>query len=129
MSDKVTLGVPAKAEYAKTVRLTAASLAARAEMTFDEIEDVKLATEEAFVFVSDRAEPGASVDIGFEVDDGGIRIEVGPVAAAGEPEGEALERAEFARFILEAVCDDLEIEDRDRRCSVRLVKRTGTPGA
>lgn len=129
MSDRVLLSVPAKAEFARTVRLTAASLAMRAGMTFDEVEEVKLATEEAFIFVGDRAGPAGSVDVAFEVDGSGMTVDVGPVAAGEEPGGDVAERAQFARFILEAVCDELTIEDREQQCAVRLVKRAGAGAA
>jgi hypothetical protein len=52
--DRVVLSVPARGEYARTVRLAAAELAARTGMTIDDADDVKLAVEEAFVFACAR---------------------------------------------------------------------------
>ena len=65
MTDRVLLSVPARGEYARTVRLAAASLATRAGMTFEGVEDVRMAAEEAFVLVSDRASDDTQVDIAF----------------------------------------------------------------
>ena len=38
-TDRITLTVPAKSEYAKTVRMTAAALVSRMGMNFDEVDD------------------------------------------------------------------------------------------
>jgi len=61
--DQVSLIVPARSEYAKTVRLTAAELGSRLGMSYDDVDDVRMATEEAFVYAS--ACVGESEPIGF----------------------------------------------------------------
>lgn len=129
MADRVLLSVPAKGEYARTVRLTAASLATRAGMTFEDVEDIRVAVEEAFVFVCDRAEDGAQIDIAFEVDESGVAVDVGPVAASALEDEDALQRAEYARFILEAVCDELDMPSEAGQCRIRLVKKVGSEAA
>lgn len=123
MADTVTLTVPPKGEYAKAVRLVSASLATRAGMSFEQVEDVRMAAEEAFVLVSDRAAPGAAVSVVFEARDEDLSIEASCTAGAGTAEGEALERAEYAHFILDAVCDELDMGDEAGACRVRLVVR------
>ena len=45
--DVVTVEVPADVSYVSTLRLTAAGLAARCELTIDDIEDLRLAVDEA----------------------------------------------------------------------------------
>jgi len=118
--DRVVLTLPARDEFARTARLTAAELAARIGMSVDGIDDVKMAVEEAFVFVTDRR-VGESVTFDFSIDDG-IELLVGPMeGACTEQEGETGER--YARFILESVCDEFELVDIDGGCFVRLVKR------
>ncbi|TLM79754.1 MAG: ATP-binding protein [Actinobacteria bacterium] len=131
MSDTVTLSVPARPEYAKTVRMTAAALATRAGMPYEAVEDVRLAAEEAFAYACGRTEAGVAVTLEFTVSDGGLDVAVGPVPAVAAPAEEAREVAEYARFILDAVCDDLDISDEGGACHVRLSKRIapGAPGA
>ncbi|MBA4370266.1 MAG: ATP-binding protein [Coriobacteriaceae bacterium] len=124
MADRVVLSVPARGEYAKTVRLTASSLATRAGMTFAEVEEMRMAAEEAFVFVCDRVDEGVAVDIVFTVADDEVVMEAGPVTGTGAADDDAVQRGEYARFILEAVCDELELEAAGAECRVRLVKRS-----
>jgi len=123
MSDasRVVLTVPALDEYARTVRITAAELAARAEMSLDCIEDVRLAVEEAFVFSSERAD-GPSLTFAFLVEPGTITLEVTPLSAP--PVDEEPDRGErYARFILESICDEFELVAGDGTCTLRIVKR------
>lgn len=131
MSDTVTLCVPPKGEYAKTVRLVAASLATRVGMGFDQVEDLRMAAEEAFVFVCDRVGGGGEVEAAFDVGDDAIALSVScdhPVEIVDE---EAAERAEYAKFILEAVCDELDMPATPGGCGVRIVikARAEAPGA
>ena len=54
MTDHVKLTVPARDEFARTVRMTAAALAGRMGMSLDDVDDVRIAVEEAFVFAVGR---------------------------------------------------------------------------
>ena len=58
MRDRITLTVPSRSEYARTVRMTAAALASRMGMSFDDVEDVRMAAEEAFVYAADSLRRG-----------------------------------------------------------------------
>jgi serine/threonine-protein kinase RsbW len=121
-ADRVVLTVPARGEFARTVRIAAAELAARAEMDLDCVEDVRLAVEEAFVFASERVASG-DLTFTFDVAPGVISVEVGPLGPGGSDEGP--DRGErYARFILESVCDEFELIDGDGACRLRLVKRS-----
>lgn len=118
--DRVVLTLPARGEFARTARLTAAELAARIGMSVDGIDDVKMAVEEAFVFVTGRR-VGEAVTFDFLLSDG-IELLVGPMeGSCSDQEGETGER--YARFILESVCDEFELVDLAGGCFVRLVKR------
>jgi anti-sigma regulatory factor (Ser/Thr protein kinase) len=118
--DRVVLTLPARGEYARTARLTAAELASRIGMSVDGVDDMKMAVEEAFVFVTDRR-VGETVTFDFTIDEG-IEILVGPMeGSCAEQEGETGER--YARFILESVCDEFSLVDAEGGCFVRLVKR------
>jgi hypothetical protein len=122
-SDHIVVTVPARSEYARTVRLVAGELASRIGMSIDAIDDVKLATEEAFVLAAGY--PGADeVSFAFDLAAHGIEILVGPLPASRPDEagGEPGER--YARFILDAVCDECEIFERDGASFVQLLKRT-----
>ncbi|MDO8964797.1 MAG: hypothetical protein Q7W30_09955 [Coriobacteriia bacterium] len=122
-NERVVLTVPSRGEYARTVRITAAELATRAGMNIDDVDDVKLAVEEAFVFASERKETG-ELTFAFDLRSEAIELEVGPLPAACDDDDDPGAGERYARFILESVCDEFELLDRDGECYLRLVKRT-----
>jgi len=123
-SDRVTLTVPAKGEFAKTARMTVAELASRIGMSYDEVDDVRMAAEEAFIYACNRS-GGGDVSFAVELIVDGIAVTVGPVpaSAGATPEDEAQDR--YAAFILESVCDEFSIERTDAGNVLRLVRRMG----
>jgi len=122
-NDRIMLSVPARGEFARTVRLAAAELAARAGMCVDDVDDVRLAVEEAFVYACERADAD-HVTFAFTLGPGLMELLVGPlpVGTAGDDGSEPGER--YARFILESVCDEYEVLAQDDANYIRLLKRT-----
>jgi serine/threonine-protein kinase RsbW len=122
MTDHLRLTVPARDEFARTVRLTAAALASRMDMSLDDVEDVRIGVEEAYLLAIRCVEPGAPVMFDFGVGGDEFSLEVGPFSA--DP-GTLLASSEarYARFILEGVCDDFELTAEDHHCHVRFMKR------
>ncbi len=124
-SDRVTLTVPARGEYAKTVRMTAAELASRIGMSYDEVDDVKMAAEEAFVFACSRIGCDGDITFAMVITAEELNIAVGPMPdragiETGEDSGDR-----YAAFILEAVCDEFEVRKGGESCTLALVKRLG----
>lgn len=64
-TERITLTVPARAEFAKTVRMTASALVGRTGMTYDEVDDVRMAAEEAFVYACDHNPESGTVMLEF----------------------------------------------------------------
>lgn len=123
--DQVTLTVPARGEYARTVRMTAAELATRMEMTFDEVEDVRMAVEEAFVYACESVEESAVVTFVFTLQDGELSAEVGPLTACGSDDADHRFAESYAELILKSLCDDFSIEHEGSTCTLRLTRRVG----
>lgn len=123
-SDRIVLTVPARNEFAKTARMTVSELASRIGMSYDDVDDVRMAAEEAFIYAVTRC-GGADVTFRVEVADHGLVIEVGPLPCADSvvADDEAQER--YASFILESVCDEFEIQRDVDGTTLRLVKRMG----
>ena len=124
-SDRVTLTVPARGEFAKTVRMTAAELASRIGLTYDDVDDVRMAAEEAFVYACDRMSEGGDIAFTLELGDDSLTFVVGPFAceiAAGE---EAAVES-YAEFILQSVCDEYAVDRDSTTCTLRLVKRASS---
>jgi serine/threonine-protein kinase RsbW len=126
-SDRITLTVPARGEFARVVRMTAAALVSRMGMSYDEVDDVRMAAEEAFVYAVDTLPEHAEVGFEFVLGDDTIDMDV---TLGGEPDvsdEEVERRTTYAMFILESVCDSYELAtDADGRRSLRLHKRAGT---
>jgi serine/threonine-protein kinase RsbW len=132
-SDRITLTVPTRGEYAKTVRLTAAELASRLGMSYDEVDDVRIAAEEAFVYASQCLGEDGEATFTFLVSQDALEIVAGPLRDVRPGEGAAGLPGGYAEFILRSVCDEYEVERSDEGCSLRLCRRTGSvvgePGA
>lgn len=113
-TDDVVLRVPARAPYARVVRVGAAALALRRGMSFGEIDDLRLAIDEAMIVLLDGidddpdAEPGASVDVEivFRMSNGDFEIEA---ARSGD---RAVSEAAVHRFdaIAGGLVDEYEID-------------------
>lgn len=124
--DHISLCVPAKSDYAKTVRMTAAAIASRMEMTYDDVDDVRMAAEEAFVYACDALPDSGEVTLHFRIDDAELRIEV-PIATSDRLATEEAERrGAYATFILQSVCDRFEFSSDETGAWLRLVKRADT---
>lgn len=127
--DRITLTVPAKSEYAKTVRMTAAALVSRMEMTYDDLDDVRMAAEEAFVYAVETLPEGAEVHFEFVVDDEGIEIDVALGSQQRDSESDAETSTAYATFILESVCDRYEFVSDESGAHLRLMKYAGSVDA
>ena len=124
-TDRILLSVPAKSEYAKTVRMTAAALVGRMGMNFDQVDDVRMAAEEAFVYAVDTLPEDAQVCFEFCVNDDTVVINVPLGSEDPSSDEEAERRAAYATFILESVCNEYEFASDENGPRLRLVKRVG----
>jgi len=124
LSDRVTLTVPARAEFAKTVRMTVSELASRLGMSYDNVDDMRIAADEAFVYVCGRANDDEVV---FQADlkPDALTLQVGPfsVDIMQDQDEDAVDR--YAMFILDSVCDSFTLEHEDERTTLTLVKYQG----
>lgn len=102
-SNTIRLCVPAEAEYARSVRMLAANLAVVCGMSVDDVEDVRMAAEEGFVYSCSTGAPECSVE--FAVGDGAIEMAFG-LGIDGPADDVA---GTYARLILAAVCDECEV--------------------
>jgi serine/threonine-protein kinase RsbW len=128
-NDLITLTVPARSEFAKIVRMTAAALVGRTEMSYDDVEDVRMAAEEAFVYAVDTLPEGADVRFEFRVTDDSIAIDVPLGFEKIATDDEAGRAAAYAIFILESVCDEYGFSSDEGGAHLRLLKRAGSADA
>ena len=114
----VSLEVPADVAYVGVVRSLAAGLAARLPFTVDEIDDLRIAVDEAFALLMPVADAGSTVRTGFRI--GGASIEVSvDVTAAG---GAGLDQGGFGWTVLEALAHVADVRDGDGQVGLTLHK-------
>jgi serine/threonine-protein kinase RsbW len=130
LDDRITLTVPARGEYAKVVRMTAAALVSRMSMTIDDVDDIRMAAEEAFVYAADTVAEGDPVTFVFDIGEDEIALTV-PLGSEDQLTDEEVERrTSYATFILESVCDNFELATgQDGTAVLRILKRSGTVDA
>ena len=119
-SDSVRLRVPAEASYARVVRMTASNLAVLCEMDVDDVEDVRMAAEEGFVYACATA-PSAC-DVTFELSAGEVRMGFTLGDADVEEEGSA--DIDLIELLLSAVCDDYGVSEDGTELAI--VKKVST---
>lgn len=128
--DTITLTVPASAEFARTVRMTAAAIVARMPFTYDEVEDVRMAAEEAFIYAVDTLPEDADVTFEFTLSATGVEMNVTLGGTPDVSDEEVERRATYASFILQSVCETCELaSDADGRMFLRLTKRAESADA
>lgn len=118
--DAVTVRLPATSAYLSVLRTATAGLAARLDFTLDEIEDLRIAVDEACAMLLAEAEPEVDLTCEFELIDDTMKIAVSvPTTDGKEPA-----RDTFAWTVLNALAGDVDAHaDPDRQVTIVLHKR------
>lgn len=117
--DVVTVRLPAAAAYLAVLRTTTASLAARLDFTLDEIEDLRIAVDEACCLLLAGVAPDAELSAVFEMNEDSINITVSAPSTTGH--GPA--RDSFAWTVLSALAGEVDSwTEPDGRQAIALVK-------
>jgi serine/threonine-protein kinase RsbW len=80
-SDHVKVCLPADGAYLSVLRTATAGLAARLDFTLDEIEDLRIAVDEACAMLLAQAIPGTNLECGFDLGAEEMTITVSVTAA------------------------------------------------
>ena len=83
--DQVRVWMPAEGAYLSVLRTATAGLAARLDFTLDEIEDLRIAVDEACAMLLAQAVPGTSLECNFILDEAAMTIEVSADSTLGQP--------------------------------------------
>lgn len=120
-ADVVLLTVPASSAYLGVLRTATAGLAARLQFTLDEIEDLRIAVDEACAMLLAISTNDGELSCCFTVDDTTLVVETGvPTATSNAhlPSGDS-----FAWQVLRALTDDVAATSSGRQAAIRLTKR------
>jgi serine/threonine-protein kinase RsbW len=123
-NDVVEVRVPASGAYVATLRLTAASLAARCDLTIDDIEDLRLAVDEACALLLPHAVPNTVMQARFELVSGELSV----TATVDSPDSDdaSPDRTGFAWSVLSALASDVEVDGTGGHLSITVTKRRET---
>ena len=116
--DEIQLTLPGDEAFHRVAHLVLGGLAVRLNLTFENLEDLELALDALL----ERTQADDEIQLRVRVLDGELQTVVGPFASVRaelEQGGDALDLSR----ILSAVCDSVEISDRDGSEWVELTKR------
>ena len=124
--DRVRVCMPAEGAYLSVLRTATAGLAARLDFTLDEIEDLRIAVDEACAMLLAQAIPGTNLECDFDLGADQMTITVSVVAA--QPRTPA--RDTFAWTVLSALAGDVDSRlEPDDRVAIVLRKQRGASGS
>ena len=123
MADRVHIVAPLDEAFGPVVRVMVGGVAERADLAFEEMDDLQLGIERLLA----EAGPDGRVRLSFELGEGGIRTRIGPLREGGL--ARALQREDAPgiltlRRVLNTVVDSFGVEEStDGGLTVRLEKR------
>ena len=115
MPNPVTLVLPADTAYVSLARSVAAIMAARADLTIEHLEDVRLAVDEAVSQLIHDANDG-SVTLEFEEEADGLAIRASATTGADIPPAQDT----FSWTVLTALVDEVHADARDGVVTIAL---------
>ena len=120
--DVVTIKLPAAGAYLSVLRTATAGLAARLDFTLDEIEDLRIAVDEACAMLLAQAVPGTDLTCEFELTDDAMSVAVSVLTV----EGRQPNRDTFAWTVLSSLAGDVDARvGDDDRVIIVMQKRRG----
>jgi serine/threonine-protein kinase RsbW len=121
-ADVVLLAVPASGAWLGVLRTATASLASRLQFTLDEIEDLRIAVDEACAILLALASLDAVLSCRFTVTENALTVDA--TVPADNPASVRLPTGEsFAWQVLSALTDEVAATVEDSLVSIRLTKR------
>ena len=118
-ADTVVLKLPAVGAYLSVLRTATASLASRVDFTIDDIEDLRIAVDEACAMLLSQALAGADLTCTFVLDGEAVSVAV----SVPTVDGELPSRDTFAWTVLTALAGEVDSSvDLDRVVTLSLRK-------
>jgi len=121
--DIVTVRMPAESAYLSVLRTATAGLAARLDFTLDEIEDLRIAVDEACAMLLPQALPGTNLECSFELGGYAMSVAVAVQAENARPPS----RDTFAWTVLNALAGEVDAYvGADEKVTIILQKSRDT---
>lgn len=112
-SDEIRLEIPAQPEYGRLARVTVAGLALRIGFSHTEVEDLRLAVDEALILLLDGSARDGEIELLYRLLDDALEVELTAQFGKGvaPPSEEAIDR--FGRMVTDLV--DVAVADPAKR--------------
>jgi serine/threonine-protein kinase RsbW len=118
-ADRVELQVPASSAYLAVLRTATAGLAARLDFTLDDIEDLRIAVDEACSLLLPLAADDAALTCEFQLTADELEVSVSVPSDHTEPPSPG----SFAWTVLSALTGDVDARAENGAIVVKLAKR------
>jgi serine/threonine-protein kinase RsbW len=122
MTSTVHLEIPASGAYLAVVRAAATGLAAQLQFTYEEIDDLRIAVDEACTQLLARRGSATTLNVAYHLADAELRVDVSIEAA---DRGDPLARETFAWQILSAITDEVREQSEAGRLWLSFRKAGG----
>jgi serine/threonine-protein kinase RsbW len=122
LRDVVALRLPADSAYLAVLRTAAAGLASRLNFTLDDIEDLRIAVDEACAMLLPRAAEGATLDCSFELKPAELDIAV----SLATTDGTLPSRDTFAWTVLTALAGEVDASASGTTVTITMAKKSST---
>jgi serine/threonine-protein kinase RsbW len=116
-ADTVTVRVPPAAGYLTVLRTAVGAFAARDQFTLDQVDDLRMAVEEAAVQLL-RHVAGADMVMDVRSTNAGIEVRLHAEVSSGP----VIDESSFSWTILRALADGIRIETAPARATIVLEK-------
>jgi serine/threonine-protein kinase RsbW len=118
-TDTVELRLPASGIYLSVLRTATAGLASRLDFTLDDIEDLRIAVDEACAMLLQQAPADTQLTCRFELRDDELSVSVSVPTQTGDQPS----RDTFAWTVLAALAGTVDSSVEDGVVSISLTKR------
>jgi serine/threonine-protein kinase RsbW len=118
--ERTTLKVPARGAYLALVRTVVASIAAAADFSVDDIEDLRMAADEAAALLMTGAHPSAVLNLTIDVQEDGLAITV-----SAPSRGVTISTDSFAWTVLSTLADTAEHTTQGETTTIAVTKGRG----
>lgn len=127
MSAEITVTVPARPEFAHVLRAVVASVAARMDLGYDVIEELRILVDEASSQLLAIRSPATSLRLRVIPSDTAVEVRVSTDARVDQWPPPKAERG-LGWQVLVGLADEAVFDDWDGHAAVRIRKLAYTPG-
>ena len=122
-TEEIRLVIPAEEDFHPIAHLVTGGLAARLDVTYDDLDDLQVAIEALLALRDDVGE----LVVSLSADGGILRASLGPFQPEALREDGAAGGSLDLHRVLATVCDTHEVQERDGAAWVELTKQIGSP--